>query len=117
MTKTTKLNRATLDALERHLPLYLITGWGEIEARAQTKLYENGTERSRLLHRGNVAQIINFCDKVFAAGGVVNIDDLPWLDIKLSHHHYGWSAELEPQCAELRTLWSKRDRTPYQPQW
>lgn len=82
MTKTTKLSRATLDALERHLPLYLVTGWGEIEARAQTKLYENGAERSRLLHRGNVAQILSFCDKVFAAGGTIIVDNLLWLDIR-----------------------------------
>jgi hypothetical protein len=101
-----QLNQNTRNAIVRHLPLELAHNYAEVVVQAVTATYENGTRRVRVLCLGNLPEVMPFCCKIFAAGGAIDIDDLPWRDIFAGD--YGWSPDLIPLRDELRTLWSQR---------
>jgi hypothetical protein len=111
-----KLNKPTLDAIQRHLPLFLVPdGLGYIRLLAITQQFETGGERTRTLYEGTIPRILNICDAIFAQGGAINVDDIPWNRINI--WRYGWTADLTPQRDRLQQLWRKSDYRYKQPQW
>lgn len=114
-----KLNKPTNDAIERNLPLFLEWDyWRTIRVIALTAENENGSVRTRKLYEGDLPKILDVCRAVFAAGGSINIDSLPWRDMpgyEISTW-LNWSLALEPGIEELRKMWSAR-KIVLQPQW
>ena len=101
-----KLTKATLDAIERRLSVYLAGGYYEVEIRAVTALYENGGNRSRLLYRGNLPKVLAVCREIFEQGGAVDLDSLPWSQINI--WQLGWTPELTPLRDDLLQRWRTR---------
>lgn len=100
------LNKATLDAIERRLAVYLAGGYFDCEIRAETAWFENGSTRSRLLYRGNLPKILAVCREIFEHGGEVNMDSLPWNDLNI--WRLGWTPELSALRDELQRRWRAR---------
>lgn len=115
-----KLNKLTQDAIDRNLPVHLEWDyWRTIRLIAQTAQHETGAIRTRKLYEGDLPKIMQVIKEVFASGGAVNIDDLPWRDMPAYQIStwLNWSPELEPVREELRKLWRERPARRLQPDW
>ena len=100
------LNKATLVAIARRLPVYLTGGSFAVEIRAETAFFENGAVRSRRLYRGDLPKILAVCREIFVQGGEVCVDSLPWNELNL--WRLGWTPELSPLRDELSARWRSR---------
>jgi len=114
----TKLNQATLDAIERHLPMYLQVNHGSIAIMTTTRQNENGSQRCRKLAWGSLPWVIQAVKAIFDAGGAVDIDSLPWWTDQFNAWDYGWSMGMDKERDELRALWRLHCQRPHQqPVW
>jgi hypothetical protein len=112
-----KINQSTQNAIDRNLPIFFITDWGEISLQAQTKQFENGIGRYRRLSKGQFPKVLAYALAIFDAGGVVEFPIHRWWLETQFVAAYGWTPACEPLRTELERRYDHRPRDNRQPQW
>jgi hypothetical protein len=108
------MNKRLLDtAIECHMPMYWIQSLTKLHLRVVTAHFENGKERSRLVHStAALKDAYKISRQIFASGGnlacdeLINLDD-PW--------RFGWEPPMAYEKDLIRMIAASGNR--YQPLW